>query len=1035
MVEGVVSSGWGVAMSDVFRFFQTRAPNEAPVQQVVARGISTHATALAGSVGSSGQALSPPFLLAMTGVTIAASSSGGTGMLAATFYDRLWAAHEARDINQFIQVASNFYLTSAIRKLSDLLPISRAAYALFAGMGPIMQKAAVDNFFAQYTDAVMLAYLQNDLAGELQRVNDTVLALEALRLHGSHRNLNHTRLLKALYGLAMAHALRAQNQNWSVGPLIELFRMPLFVPGWIWDLDPCKWLKIETVAGPVEMMPRHDQDAVAELATSPLIQKMHEVAVYQEAQGRPPNPKLCDCECDDTCVPQSPCCAEVKSFVTDLLVVRETLHCYQPADIAYIENVLAGEIRSRKHESLLQTEVKQETETTITASEERDHQVSERFELSSETANTIEEDTSIAAGVTYTQKWGAVGAEGSATATFNASYGTSTSTSEKAAQNYAKDVVDRSVSKIEKSVRQLVSRSVLSRTREVNKHVFDRSGQDLTVGIYTWVSKTLKTQVFSYGRRMVYEFVLPDPGARYKALLIKAFGLDEKFLETKPLAPPRPSGITIANYLTLADLYDVDDPLPAPPDPTKTISVPVSGDYGQPVNGVGWTNGFTPLESQAVTISVPVGYTATNMSGVPGNLGWNGNTWNNASPPNPIVSVRIGQDWLQWTVGHNDIPTHTLPPLEGQLRAVVEAYNVTNFSLQLIIDCTVKAETMQAWQSAVHKPLVEAYQKQKEAYDTALAAFLAAQAEKKTAMQDYIHNRDPFVNREAERTELKGLILSWFTCQHFDRFNAMKLHVQPCGLPQMDLPEAEEQSAIIRFWEQAFDWSLMTYLFYPYFWSSKCTWTEKIVEDTGDSLFDKFMQAGAARVQVPVAVNFEDYMLYWENTGQIWGQAGAPPVSDSDPHWISMAEEIKHQQDCYQTDREGVIDIAYVPTDAVTIAGSDRYWDPVLGAIDQNAIDMDLDREIVIGGMIYRITLIQLEPNSPPYDPYHPNSMQWRVTLDRLYEGAPAYKLKYAVGAKFVGAPWIVTVPTNLVWLKNDTYCLPCYPLKECASH
>jgi hypothetical protein len=54
---------------------------------------------------------------------------------------------------------------------------------------------------------------------------------------------------------------------------------------------------------------------------------------------------------------------------------------------------------------------------------------------------------------------------------------------------------------------------------------------------------------------------------------------------------------------------------------------------------------------------------------------------------------------------------------------------------------------------------------------------------------------------------------------------------------------------------------------------------------------------------------------------------------------------------------------------------------------------------------------------------------------DRPYEGVAATKLKYAVGAKFAGVPWIVTVPTNLVWLKNDTYCLPCYPLKECASH
>src|SRR5437870_8235280 len=83
----------------------------------------------------------------------------------------------------------------------------------------------------------------------------------------------------------------------------------------------------------------------------------------------------------------------------------------------------------------------------------------------------------------------------------------------------------------------------------------------------------------------------------------------------------------------------------------------------------------------------------------------------------------------------------------------------------------------------------------------------------------------------------------------------------------------------------------------------KCTWIEKMVQDTGDGLFDKFMEAGAARVQVPVAQGFEDYVLYWEKTGQIWGPGGDPPLSDTDSHWISMVEEIKHQQDCYLNDR------------------------------------------------------------------------------------------------------------------------------------
>src|SRR6202035_1547585 len=117
-----------------------------------------------------------------------------------------------------------------------------------------------------------------------------------------------------------------------------------------------------------------------------------------------------------------------------------------------------------------------------------DHQVSTRFDLSSETQNTINNDSKFDAGLTANESWGT----GSATITANASMSTSASTSEKTAQTYARDVVDRSVSTIQKSVRQLVSRSMLSRTRELSTHVFDRTGQDLTVGIYTWVSKTLK---------------------------------------------------------------------------------------------------------------------------------------------------------------------------------------------------------------------------------------------------------------------------------------------------------------------------------------------------------------------------------------------------------------------------------------------------------------------------------------------------------------------------------------------------------------
>jgi hypothetical protein len=357
-------------MSDVFRFFQIRQPHKAAVQQIVSRGIPTHVAApVAAGLSPAQQATNPPFLLRLTGATGALGLSRGTstGEPPASFYDTLRAAYDTGDINQFIRVASNFYLTSAVRKLSDLHPISQAAYALFDGMGTIIQKPLVDRFFAQYPVEDVIAYLYRNLANEVGRVNDTILALEALRLHGMQRDLSHTRLLKTVYAVYVAYALRERDlKDWTVAPLTSLFQMPVYVPGWVWQLDPCRrYVQDGSPAG--TGAPATSPGPAAELAASPLIQQANAVALYSEAVNQPPNEKLCECTCDDRCVPQSPCCAQVKSFITDLLIVRETLQCYVPADIAYIENVLAGEKRIRRHDSLLQTQQTQVTDTTVTS--------------------------------------------------------------------------------------------------------------------------------------------------------------------------------------------------------------------------------------------------------------------------------------------------------------------------------------------------------------------------------------------------------------------------------------------------------------------------------------------------------------------------------------------------------------------------------------------------------------------------------------------------------------------------------------------
>lgn len=1018
-------------MSDLLRFYRVRPPQKAAVRQVLSRGISTHQTTGPNVVTSAGpRAPRQPFLLHLAAPEVELELSTGADQskgaaVTTSFHDRLHAAYQAQDVDRFIRVASDFYQNEAVRDASNLQRISQEAYSLFERMGSIPQRAAVQHFLERYSGGALENYVQRESQLELRRVGDTILALEALRMHGAQTGLAHTLLLKSLHGVRLAHALHARDRKgWSVAPLRRLLDLQVFVPGWVWMLDPCGvpirvgQADIGDVAQRAKAAGGAPAGRTADPPDSPLARQAKAVSEYREASRREPGDGSCECVCDERCVPQNPCCAKNKSFVTDLLVVRQKLHCYEPYEIAYVENVLAGEKRSRKHETFLQVEQKEETERTARTSEERDHQISERFELSSETQKTVEQDLSIETGVTYNQKWGAGAASGSVTANLNASYGLSKSTSEQEARNYAREVIDRSVSKIERSVREFVSRRVLSETRETNEHIFDRTGQDLTVGIYHWVNKITKAQVYGYGRRMMYELIPPEPALHYKVLLARAYGLDEEFSQSPPQEPDvTPKQITAENYIQLLGAYGITEG-PKPPQMNKVLTQTFHGDYGDPKHGSG-------QQTQSMAFDVPEDYVATSM--------W-GNvdpSWNDNDPSNLVIQT--GDTWIVWHKDGTDSTSASLPNLEGHQQGFVQAFNVTWFNATFSVGCTIKPEVLQNWQLAVYNLIAEAYEKQLKAYEEAKAEFDAKQAAKEKAMRDAIRNRNPFFNREIERTELKRLALSMLSCQHFDQFNAMKRRVQPCGLPQPALREAEEEGRIIRFWEQAIDWNLMTYLFYPYFWSPKCSWEEKIVEDTGDGLFDKFMSAGAARVQIPVREGFEAVVLYWENTGQIWGQEGDPPVSSSDAHWLSMVEEIKHQQDCFQNDREGTVETS-PPSDLITIKGSDRYWDPVLASVDPGAVAKDLNREIVIDAVVYRITDIDLAAGSPPFDPLQPDSMWWSVRLDRPYAGAAAAGLPYAVGAAFVGAPWFVTVPTNLVWLKNEDNCLPCYPLPACEE-
>jgi hypothetical protein len=200
--------------------------------------------------------------------------------------------------------------------------------------------------------------------------------------------------------------------------------------------------------------------------------------------------------------------------VADLLVVKQQLIGYEGGDIAYMENVLKGETKTREVSTLTaqSTEVTTETETTDTA--ETDTTTAERFEVSNESTKTIKQDESMKAGVTVSASYGPT-VQVSASASYANDRSQTDST--KAASRYSKDVTTKATEKIAKRVLQRTVTKTLTQTTTKDVHALTNTnpGTQHISGVYQWQNKVYEAQVWNYGKRTMLDFMIPEPGAFY----------------------------------------------------------------------------------------------------------------------------------------------------------------------------------------------------------------------------------------------------------------------------------------------------------------------------------------------------------------------------------------------------------------------------------------------------------------------------------------------------------------------------------------
>ena len=548
--------------------------------------------------------------------------------------------------------------------------------------------------------------------------------------------------------------------------------------------------------------------------------------------------------------------------IADLLVVRQHVLRYEPGEVAYVENVAAAEDFHRRTKRANATQTTVTVDQTTTSSQERDTQATSRFDLNRQTNDVLESDYARVPGAPNSETYGALVQSG----------GSKTDASS-SATNFGQDVTSRAASQITQQFHtQTVTQTTASFEEEIAHHFDNSKGVSDKVVVYQWLDKICQAQVFSYGKRLLYDINVPEPGA----FLLRALAHQQPDVLTiqKPLPfTVRPDELDDLSYLYYAAGYGATG-VQAPPDLNRTLCMPwdippTAGD--QP----------TINTTRSTTMNIPDGYSASKAIITVYYVFWE-------TGADPNLTLTIGQRQLHFGGPTDGIKKAT--SLDGEFGQIPMSLLVDG----PVYDCTIVVEILCTrtdsnytnWQLRAYDTILQASRDRISEYETKWATLRAA-------LQLLTFGQDADRKRQLQRTELQKSALAVLTNQQFDGLSAVE-H-SPQGYPQPFLPNVEPVGRYVRFLEQSFEWDQMMYLYYPYFWGRKPYWIDRVLVEDSDDQFGDFIRAGSARVIVPVRPGFEGVVGNFMATGVVPTTAELGQITSAE--YLPFLAELQGQTD------------------------------------------------------------------------------------------------------------------------------------------
>jgi hypothetical protein len=266
-------------------------------------------------------------------------------------------------------------------------------------------------------------------------------------------------------------------------------------------------------------------------------------------------------------------------------------------------------------------------------------------------------------------------------------------------------------------------------------------------------------------------------------------------------------------------------------------------------------------------------------------------TWNNMGGVIYIGTKRIGipSKTSEMPIFASNFDTE----IKNEVKITMTTWDIATYNFNLIIKCKLTEGAKVEWRKKTFEAILKGYFNQLAEYNQSIAEAKA------TGIQ--ILDSNPLFYRQIEQNVLRQNCISYLL-DHSTNANNYKQF----GLSMYDTnaiftnfqvnldKKMDDYGSFAKFMEQAFEWNLISYNFYPYYWANKDEWKDLYQFESNDAIFRSFMQSGMARVIVTVKPGFEDAVMHYMAFGQIWNGGQMPVLGN--PLYLSIVDELKEQE-------------------------------------------------------------------------------------------------------------------------------------------